>query len=112
MPQLLGDDRRDVSPSDPRSRPVLAAGMTRFDARDPDPGAGLLDKIDAREQALTCQTEQIQAEIDALTAMNGRGIHEIRTDMIIYGRAYRRYTTAPYDPVTDAVKATERASCD
>ncbi|MEU8359928.1 hypothetical protein AB0C27_28330 [Nonomuraea sp. NPDC048882] len=42
--------------------------MTMFDARDSNPGAWLLDKIDAREQALTCQIEQIQAEIDALTA--------------------------------------------
>jgi hypothetical protein len=51
-------------------------------------------------------------ESHARESMNGWGIHEIRTDMIIYGWAYRRYTTAPYDHVTDAVKVTERASCD
>ena len=45
--------------------------MTMSDARDPDPGDWLLDKIDAREQTLTCQIEQIQAEIDALTARLG-----------------------------------------
>ncbi|MEO3859335.1 hypothetical protein ABGB08_30855 [Acrocarpospora sp. B8E8] len=33
-----------------------------------DPGTWLLDRIDAREQALTCQIEQTQAEIDTLTA--------------------------------------------
>ncbi len=34
----------------------------------PDPGRHLLDKIDAREQALTREAEQIQARIDELTA--------------------------------------------
>jgi hypothetical protein len=34
-----------------------------------DPGRWLLDRIDARERSLTCQIEQIQAEIDTLTAL-------------------------------------------
>ncbi|MEU8365376.1 hypothetical protein AB0C27_56140 [Nonomuraea sp. NPDC048882] len=42
------------------------------DARQADPGAWLLDRIDAREQALTCQIEQTQAEIDMLTARLGQ----------------------------------------
>ncbi|NBF00095.1 hypothetical protein FE391_35515 [Nonomuraea sp. KC401] len=42
--------------------------MTRPDRPDPDPGTWLLNKIDAREQAVTCQIEQAQAEIDVLTA--------------------------------------------
>ncbi|MEO3863908.1 hypothetical protein [Acrocarpospora sp. B8E8] len=42
--------------------------MTRPDAGQADPGTWLLDRIDAREQALTCQIEQTQAEIDTLTA--------------------------------------------
>ncbi|MFD2357731.1 hypothetical protein ACFSTC_63300 [Nonomuraea ferruginea] len=42
------------------------------DARPTDPGAWLLDRIDAREQALTCQIEQTQAEIDMLTARLGQ----------------------------------------
>ncbi|MEO3807247.1 hypothetical protein [Nonomuraea sp. B1E8] len=42
--------------------------MTRPDGRPPDPGSWLLDRIDAREHALTGQIEQTQAEIDTLTA--------------------------------------------
>ncbi|MEV1179569.1 hypothetical protein [Nonomuraea sp. NPDC049784] len=45
--------------------------MTGPDARLPDPGTWLLDRIDAREQVLTCQIEQTQAEIDTLTARLG-----------------------------------------
>jgi hypothetical protein len=33
----------------------------------PDPGAWLLDRIDAREKALTSQIEQLQAQIEELT---------------------------------------------
>jgi hypothetical protein len=33
----------------------------------PDPGTWLLDRIDAREKALTSQIEQIQAQIEELT---------------------------------------------
>jgi hypothetical protein len=33
-----------------------------------DPGRGLLDKIDAREQALACEAGEVQATIDELTA--------------------------------------------
>ncbi|HEX4814922.1 MAG TPA: hypothetical protein VFV66_19445 [Nonomuraea sp.] len=36
-----------------------------------DPGTWLLDRIDARERALTCQIEQTQEEIDTLTARLG-----------------------------------------
>ncbi|MFB4284715.1 MULTISPECIES: hypothetical protein [unclassified Nonomuraea] len=42
--------------------------MTEPDVRQPDPGAWLLDRIDARERSVTCQIEQTQAEIDTLTA--------------------------------------------
>lgn len=42
--------------------------MTGPDGRPSDPGTWLLDRIDAREHALTCQIEQTQAEIDTLTA--------------------------------------------
>lgn len=42
--------------------------MTGPDARQADPGTWLLDRIEAREQALTCQIEQTRAEIDTLTA--------------------------------------------
>ncbi|MFF4620483.1 hypothetical protein [Nonomuraea jabiensis] len=45
--------------------------MTGPDARQSDPGTWLLDRIDAREHALTCQIEQTQAEIDTLTARLG-----------------------------------------
>lgn len=41
------------------------------DAGPADPGTWLLDRIDAREHALTCQIEQTQAEIDTLTARLG-----------------------------------------
>ena len=34
----------------------------------PDPGRHLLDRIDAREQALTCEAEQAQAAMDELAA--------------------------------------------
>ena len=34
----------------------------------PDPGRYLLDRIDAREQALACEAEQARARIDELTA--------------------------------------------
>ncbi|GAT68754.1 hypothetical protein PS9374_04419 [Planomonospora sphaerica] len=40
-------------------------------APPPDPGTWLLDRIDAREQALTCQIEQLQVEIDTLSARLG-----------------------------------------
>jgi septal ring factor EnvC (AmiA/AmiB activator) len=42
--------------------------MTRPDARPPDPGTWLLDRLDTREQALTRQIEQTQTDIDSLTA--------------------------------------------
>ncbi len=42
--------------------------MNRLKVTPPDPGTWLLDKIDAREQVLTCQIEQVQAEIDGLSA--------------------------------------------
>jgi hypothetical protein len=34
----------------------------------PDPGRHLLDKIDAREQALTCEASDVQARVAELTA--------------------------------------------
>jgi hypothetical protein len=45
--------------------------MTRPDTRPPDPGTWLLDRLEAREQALTSQIEQIRAEIDTLTTRLG-----------------------------------------
>ncbi|MEU7901228.1 hypothetical protein AB0B45_51470 [Nonomuraea sp. NPDC049152] len=45
--------------------------MTRPDTRPPDPGTWLVDRLDAREQALTGQIEQTQAEIDTLTTRLG-----------------------------------------
>lgn len=42
--------------------------MTRPDARPPDPGTWLLDRLDTREQALTRQIEETQTDIDSLTA--------------------------------------------
>jgi hypothetical protein len=42
----------------------VAAGVTAA----PDPGRYLLDRIDAREQALAREAEQAQARIDELTA--------------------------------------------
>ncbi|GAA3684135.1 hypothetical protein GCM10022224_055970 [Nonomuraea antimicrobica] len=45
--------------------------MTRSNARQPDPGTWLLDRIDTREHFLTCQIEQTQTEIDTLTARLG-----------------------------------------
>ena len=42
--------------------------MNRLTVTPPDPGTWLLNKIDAREQVLTCQIEQVQTEIDALSA--------------------------------------------
>jgi hypothetical protein len=49
----------------------VAVDVTRPDGREPDPGAWLLDKIDAREQALACEIEQTQVQIEALTARLG-----------------------------------------
>jgi hypothetical protein len=46
----------------------VAVDVNRLKVTPPDPGTWLLDKIDAREQVLTCQIEQVQAEIDALSA--------------------------------------------
>jgi hypothetical protein len=40
----------------------------RVTAADPGPGRHLLDKIDAREQALAREAEQAQPRIDELTA--------------------------------------------
>jgi hypothetical protein len=40
----------------------------RVTAADPGPGRHLLDRIDAREQALAREAEQAQARIDELTA--------------------------------------------
>ena len=42
--------------------------MTWADTPEPGPGTWLLNKLDAREQALTGQIEQTQTEIDTLTA--------------------------------------------
>ncbi|MFI6738230.1 hypothetical protein ACIBI9_35340 [Nonomuraea sp. NPDC050451] len=42
--------------------------MTGPGRQETDPGTWLLDKIDSREQALTCPIEQTQVEIDALAA--------------------------------------------
>jgi hypothetical protein len=47
------------------STPVMAA---RVSAADPGPGRHLLDKIDAREQALAREAEQARAQIGELTA--------------------------------------------
>lgn len=43
----------------------------------PDPGRHLLDRIDAREQALTCEAEQAQGAIDEATAR----LREIRQEI-------------------------------
>jgi cell division septum initiation protein DivIVA len=45
-----------------------------------DPGRHLLDKIDAREQALTREAEQAQDQIDELTARL-RELHEAISDL-------------------------------
>ncbi|MFI6505155.1 hypothetical protein [Nonomuraea typhae] len=42
--------------------------MTHADGQEPEPGTWLLDKIDAREQAVTRQIEQTRTEIDTLAA--------------------------------------------
>ncbi|MFF3667203.1 hypothetical protein [Microtetraspora malaysiensis] len=49
--------------------------MSKTKPREPDPGTWLLNKIDIREQGLTCQIEQTQAQIDALTTRL-RELHE------------------------------------
>ncbi|MEU4540739.1 hypothetical protein AB0G15_38495 [Streptosporangium sp. NPDC023825] len=49
----------------------MAVDVNRLTVTPSDPGTWLLDKIDAREQVLTCQIEQVQAEIDALSARLG-----------------------------------------
>ena len=48
----------------------------------PDPGRHLLDRIDAREQALTCEAGQAQAQIDELTARLGE-LNEAISDLQI-----------------------------
>lgn len=48
----------------------------------PDPGRHLLDRIDAREQALTCEAGQAQARIDELTARL-RELNEAISDLQI-----------------------------
>jgi hypothetical protein len=45
-----------------------------------DPGRALLDKTDAREQALTCEAGQAQAQIDELTARL-RDLNEAISDL-------------------------------
>jgi hypothetical protein len=49
----------------------MTTAMTRPERPEPDPGTWLLDKIDARERALTSRLEQTQAEIDVLTTRLG-----------------------------------------
>ncbi|GAA3113158.1 hypothetical protein GCM10020001_035210 [Nonomuraea salmonea] len=61
---VLGDDRCDDPPADRHLRPYLA----RHVSRHPDPGTWLLERIDAREKALTGQAEQMRAQIDELAA--------------------------------------------
>ena len=62
--RLLGDDRRHGPTADRHVRAIVAARVTAA----PDPGRLLLDKIDAREQALTREAGEAQALIDELTA--------------------------------------------
>jgi hypothetical protein len=50
-----------------RSRPARP-GRTRQEGTSPDPGRHLLDKIDAREQALAREAERAQAQVEELTA--------------------------------------------
>jgi len=52
----------------------------RVTAADPDPGRHLLDKIDAREQALAREAEQAQAQIDELT-VRLRELNEAISDL-------------------------------
>ncbi|MDP9843691.1 hypothetical protein [Streptosporangium lutulentum] len=60
----MGDDRRDDPPADGHLHPHLARHLN---AHTFDPGTWLLDRIDAREQVLTSQIEQTQAQIEELT---------------------------------------------
>ncbi|MEU6793085.1 hypothetical protein ABZ907_15415 [Nonomuraea wenchangensis] len=53
------------------ARPPRGGGHDRVRRSPARPGTWLLDRIDAREQVLTCQIEQTQAEIDTLTARLG-----------------------------------------
>ena len=62
--RVLGDDRCDGPAADLHVRAIVAAGVTAA----PAPGRFLLDRIDAREQALTREAGQAQAQIDELTA--------------------------------------------
>ena len=61
--RVLGDDRRDGPATDRHVHAIVADHVTAA-----DPGRFLLDKIDAREQALTREAGQAQARIDELTA--------------------------------------------
>ena len=55
----------------------------------PDPGRHLLDRIDAREQALTCEAGQAQARIDELTARL-RELNEAISDLQITRKTLSR----------------------
>ena len=61
--RVLGDDRRDGPATDRHVHAIVADHVTAA-----DPGRFLLDKIDAREQALTREAGQAQARIDELAA--------------------------------------------
>jgi len=63
LARVPGDDRRDGPAADRHIPTIVAVRVTAA-----DPGRFLLDKIDAREQALTREAGQAQARICELTA--------------------------------------------
>src|SRR5581483_1453369 len=73
---VLGDDRRDGPAAGRHARAIMAAGVTAA----PDPGQFLLDRIDAREQALAREAGEAQSLIDELTA-KVRELNEAISDL-------------------------------
>jgi hypothetical protein len=61
-----------------------------------DPGRHLLDRIDAREQALTCEAEQAQAAIDEAAARL-REVRQEISDLQVTRKTLLSLAGQPYD---------------
>jgi hypothetical protein len=80
----------------------MTSDVTGPAAQPLEPGTWLLDKIDARERALTSQLEQTQADIDALTARLGE-LGETIEDLRITRKTLLSLAaegTGPVEPAT------------
>jgi hypothetical protein len=76
----------------------MAAGVTAA----PDPGRFLLDRIDAREQALAREAGQAQAQIEELTARL-RELNEAISDLQVTRKTLISLAGQDDEPVTEPV---------